>query len=316
VRAARHPWIVVALFAVLYGIQTTAYPQFRIVAMAPFTMNLPPDEQFNYGSPFTFFLGSYYLHHGLDDGWAFTTVNAIGLAFFAVSLWAYVSRRYGAATRGQALLVALMSPVLFGVLSGVGKSDPFLIAFFLLSTLAESAVTRDILCGAAVLCHQTLAPALLAAALCFDSSRWRSTLAGVAIGEGLVWIYVHELLSAVPVSRGEYAVEHLRDLGTLLWQHPLLHLWATFGPFWIVVLAHRRLTWPRIVVFAGALALAAVSFDFTRIFIIVALPLVLDISRDVVTSGVRLASLWPLMFFQLQCAANRVLLAQGFRIRL
>jgi len=316
-RAARHPWIVLALFAAIYGVQTTGLPQFRIAAPAPFTTMLGPDDQFNYGSPLTLVLGSYYIHHGIPDAWAFAIVNTIGLLFCAAALEAYVSRRFPPDRRGTALLVAMTSPLLFVLLSWVGKSDPYLIAFFLLSSLTPSAGTRALLCACAVLCHQTLGAAILLAGLCFEPAPWRSVVAGVLAGEALVWLYAHVLLTSVPVSRAEYALDHLRELATILWRHPALHLWATLGPFWVFAIGQRRLiTGTRTLVFAAAVALAAASFDFTRVFVIIAFPLVLDVTRELVASGSRIVTAWPLLFLQVQCAASRLLFAQGVRVRI
>src|SRR5438093_1027701 len=81
-----HPGLAVALFVAAFGMRISDVDriEFRTISAAPFTMSVPAEHQFLYGSPFTFFLGSYYRHHGLDDRSAFAIVHGLGeLLFFA-----------------------------------------------------------------------------------------------------------------------------------------------------------------------------------------------------------------------------------------
>ena len=76
-------------------------------------------------------------------------------------------------------------------------------------------------------------------------------------------------------------------LWSIFWSHPILHIAATLGPFWIYG-ATRLFTNPlRAALFALALALAVMSYDFTRIFVIVSTPMLLQITREVVADNAR-----------------------------
>jgi hypothetical protein len=171
------------------------------------------------------------------------------------------------------------------------------------------------------LCHSEMSAAMLAAYLCLHRSRWRPIAAGVAIGEAVVWSYTHLLLTPAPESRAAFALLNLAEAWQTFVHHPVLHLFATFGLFWIFV--STSLTRPRFAVIALALALAVVTRDFTRVFVLVSIPLLLDVSRETAAEiarrgGVRIGPyraglhvLWPLMFAQLQLAGPKILWARG-----
>jgi hypothetical protein len=324
---SRRSWLLVLAFACAYGVHTNGEAEFRTISAAPFVVNLPPQDQYLYGSPFTFLLGAYYQHHGLDYAWAFLIVNSIGLAVFFVSLAAVLSRDCPAHGRDLAAVVLFSSPLLFVLLSWVGKSDSYLLAFYFLFLLSESSATRTVLCCLMVICHRELSVALLFVHLCFDRSSWRAAIAGVLVGETAVYAYTHLLLSSIPASRAGFARDHAIELWQLFRAHPLLHIAATFGPFWVFGWNRAFATPVRAFGFAAAFALAAASYDFTRIFVIVATPLLLAIAREVVleaTTGDEPRGrrwldpqlLWPLMFTQFQYAGARLLFAQGLRLSL
>jgi hypothetical protein len=323
----RHAWIVVILFACAYGLRTSGEAEFRTVSAAPLVTNLPPQDQYLYSSPLTFWIGAYYQHHGLDYAWAFFTVNAIGLALFFVALRAVLTCECGD-DRSAAALVLFTSPLLFVMLSWIGKSDAFLLGFFFLFMLSESAVAQAVLASAMVLCHAEMGAAVLFVYLCLERRRWPAIMAGVIVGETAVFTYTHFLLSPEPISRATYALGHWPDLWRIFWSHPLLHLAATFGPFWAYAATRTVIQPIRAFVFVVALGLAAASYDFTRVFVIVSTPLLLDITREIVADlkrqgsvaagwpAVAVAPLWPLVFVQMQCAGVRLLFAQGVRLAL
>jgi hypothetical protein len=217
--------------------------------------------------------------------------------------------------------VLFTSPLLFVLSAFVGKSDPYLIGFFLLLTIAESAATIVLLAVAMALCHSEMSAAMLVAYVCLHRSRWRPIATGVAVGEVIVWSYTHLLLAPAPESRASFALLNLADAWRAFVHHPVLHLFATFGLFWIFV--STRLTSQRFAVLALALVLAVVTRDFTRVFLLVSTPLLLDVSREAAAEiarqgGVRIGPyrvglhvLWPLMFAQLQLAGPKVLWARG-----
>ncbi len=322
----RHPWLAIAVFVVAYGIRTNDEVEFRTISAAPFGMNLPPDHQFLYGSPFTFFVGSYYLHHGLDDRASYFVVHLLGVVLFFVALRKALARGLDDEGRRLATIVMLSSPLLFVVLSWIGKSDAYLLAFFLLLTMTASAATQVILCALMVLCHREMGAAVLVAYLFLKRRSWRAIVLGLALGEIALLAYTRVLLSSVPESRITYAVSHASMMWSIFWSHPLLHLLASFGPFWVYVVTRKTLTPAAGAVFVAALVLSIVSQDFTRVFVIVSTPLLLEMTREAVAEltqrggiaigGYRLGiqALWPLMFVQVQLAGPKLLWARGVDI--
>ena len=324
---SRHAWLAVGLFACVYGLRTIDEAAFRIISAAPFVMNLPPESQYLYGSPLTFWLGSYYQHHGLDYAWAFATVNGLGLTLFFVSLYALL-RRECHDDWSVAATILFTSPLLLIVLSWIGKSDAFLLGFYFLFTLSDSRVTQAILCGLMALCHRELAIILLCVDLCLQRRCWQAIGTGLLFGETAVYVYTQLLLSPAPVSRAIYAAGQLSQLWRIFWSHPALHLMATFGPFWVFALSRVFVKPVRALAFGVSFGLALLSYDFTRIFAIISAPLLLEISREVVaeaadTGAIRIGGrrvgihlLWPLMLGQFQYTGMRMLLPQGVRMAL
>ena len=322
----RHPWLAIAVFVVAYGIRTNDQVEFRTISAAPFGMNLPPDHQFLYGSPLTFFVGSYYLHHGLDDRASYFVVHLLGVLLFLVSLRKALARGLDDEGRRAATIVLLSSPLLFIVLSWIGKSDALLLALFFLLTTTESAATEVVLCVLMVLCHREMGAAVLVAYLCLKRRGWRTIVLGLAVGETAIFVYTQVLLSSVPASRTAYAVGHASTFWNMFWSHPLLHVLASFGPFWIYVVTRRTVTPAAAAIFVAALALSIVSQDFTRVFVIVSTPLLLDMTREAVADitqhgGIAIGpyrlgihALWPLMFVQVQLAGPKLLWARGVDI--
>jgi len=323
----RHAWIAIALFAWAYGVRTSGEAEFRTISAAPFALNLPPQDQYLYSSPFTFFVGSYYQHHGLDYAWAFFVVNALGLAAFFGSLSRLLAtERF--VNRSAAALVLFTSPLLLVMLSWIGKSDAYLLAFYFMFTLSESRVAQVILAGLMITCHAEMGAVVLGVDWCLTRKRTVAIALGVIAGEAAVFTYTHLLLSPSPDSRVTYAMAHAAELWTIFRSHPFLHLAATLGPFWLYA-STRMFRHPvRPVLFAAALTLAAASYDFTRVFVIVSTPMLLVITREVVADSFRdgvisigrhrlsVCALWPLMFFQFQYAGFRLLFAQGVRVAL
>jgi hypothetical protein len=318
-----HPWLLAAAFVAVYGIRTTDVPEFQIIASAPFHVGLPPDHQFLYGSPLTFFLGGYYLHHGLPRGAAFAVVQIIGWALLVVGFKAALEARVAPAARGAVTVVLLVSPLLFVLSSFVGKSDTYLLAFVFLLTATESPATSAVLAGLTVLCHRELGGAVLLSYSLLHRKRRAAVLFGGAAAALAVTVYTQVLLSQAPSSRLDYFVLHGGAIWHNILAHPLLHVVFTFGPFWLFVVTRPRFPRTWIAVAALAFLLAAAAADFTRVFVIVAAPLLFEIAAQ---AGAEIAdrgglvvgawrwsveALWPLVFVQLHLAGPKIFWARG-----
>ena len=311
-----------------FGIRLTDRLEFEIIATAPFEMRLPADRQFLYGSPFTFFIGSYYLHHGLSRDLAYAVVSITGVTLFAFAIVRVFGRGRDERTRNLAILLLACTPLPFVILSWIGKSDPFLLGFFLLLTQTESAATGLLLSALIPACHRELGAALLLVYVFLRPSSWKIVLPGLIVGEAAMAAYTQLLLSPAPASRLDYAIANAERLWRIFQATPMLHVLLAFGPFWIFVFTRRRELWRAAAVIAPAFILAIASQDFTRVFVIVTAPLLIEfikqIADEIGTNGglalgrYRLGAhaFWPLMFIQAQIAGNNLLWAHGIDIRL
>jgi hypothetical protein len=319
----RHPWIAVVVFVLLYGVRTIDLVEFRVIAAAPFVVGLRPDNQLLYASPFTFVLAAYYLHHGLSEAAALFTVSLLGILVCFAGLTVALSGR-DRADAGVAAMVMFSSPLLFVVFAWIGKSDPYLLGFFFLLTALESRLAQIVLPVLMMLCHREMAVAMLLVHLWISRREWRAIVLGMVLGQAALYVHLHFLLSTVPASRTAYAMANAGDLLHLFRAHPLWHLACTFGAFWLYVVTRRTMAFSHAAIFLAVLALSMGTYDFTRVFVITSVPLILTIAVDAASEirtegGILIAGhrvsmnyLWPLMFLQAQVAGAKLLWAHGF----
>jgi hypothetical protein len=174
-----------------------------------------------------------------------------------------------------------------------------------------------------VLCHRELGGAVVLSYALLHRERLGAILFGGAAAALAVTVYTQVLLSQAPSSRLDYAVLHAGAIWHNVLTHPILHVVFTFGPFWLFVVTRRRFPWAWTAVAGLAFALAAATADFTRVFVIVAAPLLFEIAVQAGTEvvdggglvvGARrwsVAALWPLVFVQLYLAGPKVFWARG-----
>jgi len=325
-RLWRHPEFALLLFAAAYGIRISDRVEFDLISADPFRMGIDAEHQFLYSSPLPFLLGSYYRHHGLDPSTAFWTVQVAAVFLLGIAMWRML-RTCSDNARAAVIWVLAASPLLLVLLSFVGKSDPILIAGFLLMATTTSRGSVMVFSAAMVLAHRELAVAILAGYACLEPSRvrrlWPVILGGVLAGEALVWCYTNLLVTPPPSSRESWALGHAALLWSAFSTHPMIHIAATFGPFWLLLLSPRRWTGARLLVAMLAVVLAAASADFTRVFVLVATPLLFTLARDLASDltrdgylplgPLRLAPQWIVVFVfvQIQLAGAKVLWARG-----
>lgn len=306
----------------LYGWRTIDTVEWRTITAAPFAVSLDPSQQFLYGSPLTFLLGSYYQHQGLDFDAAFVAVHGLGLIFFAGALFRCLTTLCSASGRAAGVIVLAGSPLLFVVLTWIGKSDTYLLAFYFLLVSTRSSVMQAVLAVLMVACHRELALATLLAHVLLRGNA-RPIAAGVAAGLAGSFAFIYFLLEAVPASRIDFMFANAADLVSRVARHPSTYLAAALGPFWLYLFRPSSLTAARGVVLAMAAVLASLTFDFTRVFVLASTPLLLVLTQEVVdelrTTGgmlflghrVGLGALAWLAFAQIQVAGAKVLWVRG-----
>lgn len=321
-RVAWQAWVMVPALVWFYGWRTIDTVEWRTITAAPFTVSLDPAQQFLYGSPLTFLLGSYYQTQGLGFEHAFAVVHGLGLVLLAVALFRALTALCSTGGRAAGAIVLAGSPLLFVVLTWIGKSDAFLLAFYLLLVSSSSRVMQALLCVLMMGCHRELALAMLAGHVLLRGNGPAVT-AGAALGTLVSLTFTNVLLDPVPVSRLAFALGHTRELLGTVAAHPFTHLVATLGPFWLYVCRPSALDARRAIVLGGALLLACLAYDFTRVFVIAATPLLLVLTQEVVAEirrgggvmvwrhRVGLGALAWLAFAQIQVAGAKVLWVRG-----
>jgi hypothetical protein len=301
----------------LYGWQSVDLVEWRTLTAAPFSLALEPSRQFLYSSPLTYLAGAYYQRQGLGFVESFWLVHGLGLVLLAYALSRFLTERCGADYRGAGMLILAGSPLLVTLVSWIGKDDSFLVAFYLLLLLSHSVLTRAALCVLMVACHRELSIAILVADMLIRG-RSITIAAGAVAGVALSFLYSNVLLDHAPLTRTDYLIDHARSLLAKGTTNPLAHFVAALGPFWLYVLRPTSLTAGRIVVLTVAALLASVTLDFTRIFVLAATPLLLQLTVELVDelrSRERVALIglrWPaavlglLAFAQVQLAGDRL----------
>jgi hypothetical protein len=313
---------IIPLFVWLYGWQTVDLVEWRTVSAAPFQLSLDPPRQFLYGSPFGFMLGAYYQRQGLGFRDAFVVVHAIGLALLGYATVRALKVRCGPDYWGAAALLLATSPLLLITLQWIGKDDTFLLAFYLLLISTRSGLWRVLLAVLMVACHRELAVAMLVAHLLVRRDGGHVIVGAIAGVAGSL-LYTHVLLSQPPATRIDYVLQHGGQLVARAAAHPFIYFAAALGPFWIYVLRPAAVTVARLAVLLMAGVLASITLDFTRVFVLVALPLLLVVIEDLVAElreagGVwLLGRRWPvtafgwLAFAQIHLAGDRLTWLRG-----
>lgn len=312
---ARRPWLLAALIAVAYGIRLNDLRELVDAAVDPYRMVLPPEREFLYGSPLPLFLVSYFIHQGLPGLAAYAWVQVMGAGLFLVGLHRALGRGVNQETRDLALTVLLTTPLLVTLLLWFGKSDLYLLGFFLLLAGSASEASQVALAVLMMVSHRELATVLLLMYGLLTPGRWRPIAIGLLVGHAILAGYTG-MLSPQPASRADFARQHATELIGVFAATPLLHLLVP-ATLTVIFAAMRTLSWRAVAVLAVALAFAIVAQDFTRVFTIISTPLLVDAARTIAVNRPSVVTwLWPLAFIQVHLAGTNLLWAHGRDIRI
>jgi hypothetical protein len=102
-----------------------------------------------------------------------------------------------------------------------------------------------------------------------------------AIGQGLVLAYHYLLLPQPPVSRLTFALDILPSLTRAFWTQPIMHLMLSLNCFWLAVFFQKNISFRQILVLCMCFALAFLATDYTRVFLLVGFPLVLQVTENI-----------------------------------
>lgn len=270
-----HPLLVIPLFLSFYGYGSIDVVDFHLLSAAPLTLNANPRRQFLQHSPLTFFLG-YPLTHTVGAVWSFAIVMLGGFAFFVVALGRFVAVRYRT-FQHDAMLMFFATPLLIVLSQFLGKSDPYLVAFLLLLATSRNPMLQVLFGCLVVLSHLEIGLLVLGSAIFLRIVPFRTTLLGGLAGAFLVLGYHQYLLPSPPQSRADIGLELLSEAIDAVLTTPVLHLVLTFGPFWVCVLMAKRLDWRWLTACLGTALMAVSTLDFTRVFTLVGLPMIIAI---------------------------------------
>jgi hypothetical protein len=124
---------------------------------------------------------------------------------------------------------------------------------------------------------------VLAAAVVLGLMRPR-VLMGALIGVLAVYAYHHLLLPAPPQSRSDIGALFVQDAISIVLTTPIQHVVWTFGPFWWCVSRAWPLDWRWLAAAVLAFVLGTATLDFTRVFVLVALPAIIVVIDRIVSS--------------------------------
>lgn len=274
------PLVVIPLFLSLYGAATIDRPDFLVLSAAPLQLHVEPSRQFLHFSSLPFLLG-YPLTKTVGPGASFWIVMLGGLILSGAGLRRLAEARYGS-RRNDAMLMVFATPLLIVLSQYIGKSDPFMVAFLLLLIASTHPLMQALLACLVVFSHLEIGVLVLGSAMFLRILPVRWTTVGALAGVLLVLGYHHYLLPAPPQSRADMGAQYLSDAVAAVMSTPVLHLASMFGPFWLCVFAARRLGWRWVTLFVATTVVASATLDFTRVFILVGLPLVVAIVDNVI----------------------------------
>jgi hypothetical protein len=277
----RQPLLAIPLFLILYGYGTIDVADFQRLSAAPLSLNTDAGKQFLQFSPLPYFLG-YPFTRALGPRWSFLIVMGGGLALFVWSLWRLAAQRYGS-HKNDAVLMLLATPLLIVMTQYVGKSDPYVVAFTLLLPTLTNPLLQIIVACLLVSSHFEMGLLILGSATVLGIVPWRAAVAGAVLGFAAIYGYHHYLLPAVPQSRADIGMLLLREALDAVGRTPTLHLIFTFGPFWVCVFGAGAMGWRWLLMLAGTALVASITIDFTRVFIIVGLPLAIAVVDRIVS---------------------------------
>jgi hypothetical protein len=273
------PLLVIPLFFALYGYGTIDVTDFQVLSAAPLQLNVEPGKQFLHSSPLSFFLG-YPFTTALGPRWSFAIVMLGGLAFFAAALTRLVRVRYG--RPNDAMLMFFATPLLIVLSQYLGKGDAYLVAFLLLLVSSTNPVAQAVLACLVVLSHREMGLLVLTSAAFLGIVPLRTTIPGALAGVLMIYGYHHGLLPALPQSRAAMGTAYLSEALGAVFNTPVLHLVFTFGAFWFCVFTAWPMNWRWRLVAAATALVACATLDFTRVFVLLGLPLMIAVVDAVV----------------------------------
>lgn len=246
-------------------------------------------------------------------------MRALSLSVMALALSAVLLYGHRAvpdpAERWTFFRLLALSPLIHVLVFWLGKSDPYLVAGYFLLLLSGNAFVVAALALGMTLTHLEQATVLLAVHGLLH--RPRPAVVGGLLAGWLAGLAVHQAylvqLGLAGSPRVSWLWDHPDVLGRNNLARPYAMLALSFSWFWIPLFAYLRdrRGWTLPLLSGACFAVAMLAMDFTRVFTLVALPLIVHVARELAHEGAgtlrpRLGALTGLGFLQMELAVGRI----------
>ena len=266
------PWLLPVIVAFAYGCSHTDFKDFQSLTRDPFSTLFNPERQVLHSSPLIFFLG-WPITRLISGNASYLLVTLLGFVVLAVSLTIHF-QRMSPSCRATACFIMLSSPLLLVLLRWMGKSDPYVIAFYsaMLNVRGRTWPTV-VLATLMVAAHREIGTVMLVGGLILEQIALMPVVVGAFVGHSIVWGYL-SMLDPKPLSRMSFALS--LKLSSIWRNSPVCHLALGPGWFWVFIsrLLNRHDNWRVLATLALCFAAAAATADYTRVFILCAVPLI------------------------------------------
>jgi hypothetical protein len=275
----------------LHGIGLNDFRDFKAITSDLSRIQVDPKDQFLYSSPFMLWAGAL-LRPVLGAAPSYVLLCATGLGLLAFTLWRHLRARFEGEA-GLALIFLLWSPLLIVLLHWVGKSDPYLLAFYLLLRSSRTPL-QACLCGfLMLLCHREMGTLLVV----FESLRqpaalrWRvlpGLLLGVLLGHAAVYGYHHVVMATPPMGRADFLGADALLIPRTNVRNVLGFVGLSLAWYWFFVIRFSRLIRTEGLLLLAGLGFSLLTLDYTRVFTVLSFPVLLS----TLERGFPLASQW------------------------
>ena len=291
------------VFFLLYGLGIAHFQEFSALYQNPMAL-LPRHQQWLQESPVQYLIG-YSLFSHLNAHTAFLFTQLLGVSFLLASYILLLKTRK--LDHSQLFLVLALSPFIFTQFVWFGKADIFLVAscFGMLATGYRHRFLFPIFLLISTFSHpQATVFHLIFFVILRQVRRDKALLLGIITSGALYALYTYKLNA--DFGRGEYMYDALFRLLKHHSRVPLFDVFSTFGWLWFPIIYYRKsIDWRFYLVATLCFFIAFLTFDHTRVFMLLSLPALVYLAEkvsvvDYAREASRLFPIWILVFFQFQ----------------
>jgi hypothetical protein len=277
---------VLLAWLLLHGIGLNDFRDFKAITSDLSRVQVEPKDQFLYSSPLMLWAGAL-LRPFFGAALSYVLLCATGLGLLAFTLWRHLREQFDGEA-GLALVFLMWSPLLIVLLHWVGKSDPYLLVFYLLLRSSRSSLRTSLCCFLMLLCHREMGTLLVVfECLRQPALRWRA-LPGLLLGHAAIYGYHHLVMAAPPMGRADFLGADALLIPRTNAHHVLGFVGLSLAWYWAFVMRFSRLKPTEGLILLACLGFSLLTLDYTRVFTLLAFPVLLS----TLERGFPLASEW------------------------